>query len=191
MITGAADDDPSGIATYSQAGAAGGLGLLWTVVITWPMMVAVQSVSARIGRVTGQGLAANMTHAFPRPIVLVLVGLLLVANTINIGADLSAMGAAAKLAVGGPAHLYTVLFAVFSLLAVVFVPYHRYVGFLKWTTFSLLAYVGVVFAVHIDWPAVAVGALQHEIADLGFQRLALPTQPAVSDPFKYEDPALD
>jgi NRAMP (natural resistance-associated macrophage protein)-like metal ion transporter len=159
VITGAADDDPSGIATYSQAGAAAGLGLLWTVVITWPMMVAVQTVSARIGRVTGHGLAANMARVFPRPVVLVLVALLLAANTINIGADLAAMGAAAELAVGGPGHLYTFLFAVFSLAAVVFIPYHRYVGFLKWCTFSLLAYVGVVFVVHIDWRAVAVGAV--------------------------------
>jgi NRAMP (natural resistance-associated macrophage protein)-like metal ion transporter len=159
FITGAADDDPSGIATYSQAGAQAGVGLLWTVVLTWPMMVAVQSVCARIGRVTGHGLAGNMVQIFPRPVVYVLVGLLLAANTINIGADLAAMGAAAELVVGGPAHIYTFLFAVVSLLAVVFVPYHRYVNFLKWTTFSLFAYVGVVFAVHIDWRAVAVGAL--------------------------------
>jgi hypothetical protein len=129
------------------------------VVLTWPMMVAVQSVCARIGRVTGHGLAGNMVQIFPRPVVYVLVGLLLAANTINIGADLAAMGAAAELVVGGPAHIYTFLFAVVSLLAVVFVPYHRYVNFLKWTTFSLFAYVGVVFAVHIDWRAVAVGAL--------------------------------
>jgi NRAMP (natural resistance-associated macrophage protein)-like metal ion transporter len=159
FITGAADDDPSGIATYSQAGALAGVGLLWTVVLSWPMMVAVQSVCARIGRVTGHGLAGNMVQIFPRPVVYVLVGLLLAANTINIGADLAAMGAAAELVVGGPAHIYTFLFAVVSLLAVVFVPYHRYVNFLKWTTFSLFAYVGVVFAVHIDWRAVAVGAL--------------------------------
>jgi NRAMP (natural resistance-associated macrophage protein)-like metal ion transporter len=159
VITGAADDDPSGIATYSQAGAQAGVGLIWTIVLTWPMMVAVQSVCARIGRVTGHGLAANMMTVFPRPVVFVLVGLLMAANTINIGADLSAMGAAMKLAVGGPQHLYTFLFAVASLLAVVLVPYHRYVGVLKWLTFSLLAYVGVVFAVHIDWRAVAIGAV--------------------------------
>jgi NRAMP (natural resistance-associated macrophage protein)-like metal ion transporter len=159
VITGAADDDPSGIATYSQAGAQAGVGLLWTVVLTWPMMVAVQSVCARIGRVTGHGLAANMAHVFPRPVVFFLVGLLMAANTINIGADLAAMGAAAQLVVGGPQHLYTFLFAVVSLLAVVFVPYHRYVGALKWLTFSLFAYVGVVFAVHIDWRAVGIGAV--------------------------------
>jgi len=159
VTTGAADDDPSGIATYSQAGAQTGFGLLWTVVLTWPLMVAVQSVSARIGRVTGRGLAGNMVLVFPRSVVTTLVLLLFVANTINLGADLAAMGAAAKLMAGvGSAHLYTAGFALFSLLAVVFIPYHRYVGLLKWLTFSLLAYVGVVFTVKIDWHAVAVGA---------------------------------
>ncbi len=158
IITGAADDDPSGIATYSQAGAQGGYGLLWTVVLTWPMMVAVQSISARIGRVTGRGLAANMLDIFPRPVVTGLVALLFMANTINIGADLSAMGAALRLVVGGGQHLYTLLFALAALVATVFVPYHRYVNVLKWLTFSLLAYVGVVFTVHIDWRAVAAGA---------------------------------
>jgi NRAMP (natural resistance-associated macrophage protein)-like metal ion transporter len=159
IITGAADDDPSGIATYSQAGAQSGVGLLWTVVLTWPMMVAVQSVSARIGRVTGRGLAANMLDVFPRPVVAALVALLFLANTINIGADLSAMGAAVRLVAGGSQHLYTALFAVAALVATVFVPYHRYVNVLKWLTFSLLAYVGIVFTVHIDWRAVAAGAL--------------------------------
>src|SRR3954470_16023817 len=114
VITGAADDDPSGIATYSQAGAQAGFGLLWTVVITWPMMVAVQSISARIGRVTGKGLAANMLAVFPRPAVQVLVGLLFIANTINIGADVSAMGAAAGMLAGGGRHIFTVLFALLS-----------------------------------------------------------------------------
>jgi NRAMP (natural resistance-associated macrophage protein)-like metal ion transporter len=160
VITGAADDDPSGIATYSQAGAQGGFDLLWTVVLTWPLMVAVQSVSARIGRVTGRGLAGNFALVFPRSVVTTLVVLLFIANTINLGADLAAMGAAARLMLGvGNAHLFTLAFAVFSLLAIVFVPYHRYVGLLKWFTFSLLAYVGVVFTVKIDWHAVAVGAL--------------------------------
>ncbi len=159
VITGAADDDPSGIATYSQAGAQAGFGLLWTVVLTWPLMVAVQSVSARIGRVTGRGLAANMCRAFPRPVVLVAALLLFVANTINIGADLAAMGAAVDLVLPWNRHWYTLAFAVASLLAVVFIPYHRYVGFLKWLTFSLLAYVGVVFTANLDWRAVAAGAV--------------------------------
>jgi NRAMP (natural resistance-associated macrophage protein)-like metal ion transporter len=159
IITGAADDDPSGIATYSQAGAQTGFGLLWTVVLTWPMMVAVQSVSARIGRVTGRGLASNMLDVFPRPVVGALVLLLFVANTINIGADLAAMGAAVKLVAGGSQHLYTAALAVASLIAAVVIPYHRYVGVLKWLTFSLFAYVGVVFTVKMDWLAVASGAL--------------------------------
>ncbi len=159
VITGAADDDPSGIATYSQAGAQAGFGLLWTVVLTWPLMVAVQSVSARIGRVTGRGLAANMCRVFPRPVVLALVSLLFVANTINIGADLAAMGASVSLLFGGGQTLFTVMFAVASLLAIVFIPYSRYVGILKWLTFSLFAYVGVVFSAHIDWRAVGLGAI--------------------------------
>ncbi len=159
VITGAADDDPSGIATYSQAGAQFGFGLLWTVVLTWPLMVAVQSVSARIGRVTGHGLAANLARVFPRPVVVVLVGLLFIANTVNIGADLAAMGAAAHLVIGHGEHVYTIAFAILSLLGVVFIPYSRYVNVLKWLTLSLLAYVGVVFAVQIDWKAVALGAL--------------------------------
>ena len=159
VITGAADDDPSGIATYSQAGAHAGFGLLWTVVLTWPLMVAVQSVSARIGRVTGHGLAANMCRAFPRPVVLGVVLLLFVANTINLGADLAAMGAAVAMLVGGGQALFTFLFAIASVLAIVFIPYSRYVGFLKYLTFSLFAYVGVVFTAHIDWRAVGIGAL--------------------------------
>jgi Mn2+/Fe2+ NRAMP family transporter len=159
VITGAADDDPSGIATYSQAGAQAGYGLLWTVVVTWPMMVAVQSVSARIGRVTGRGLTANMMAVFPPAAVKALVGLLFIANTINIGADISAMGAAVRLLAGWGQHLFTAAFAVLSLLAIVFIPYHRYVAWLKWLTFSLFAYVGVVFTVHIDWAAAALGAV--------------------------------
>lgn len=159
IITGAADDDPSGVATYSQAGAQAGFGLLWTIILTLPMMVAVQSISARIGRVTGRGLAGNMARVFPRPVVMGLIGLLFIANTINIGADLSAMGAAAKLGVGGSQHAYTALFSVGSLLAIVFIPYHRYVAVLKWLTFSLLAYVGIVFTVHIDWHAVLLAVV--------------------------------
>lgn len=159
VITGAADDDPSGIATYSQAGAQAGFGLLWTVVLTWPLMVAVQSVSARIGRVTGRGLAGNMCRVFPRPVVLALVAFLFVANTINIGADLAAMGASVSLLLGGGQTLFTVVFAVASLLAVVFIPYSRYVGILKWLTFSLFAYAGVVFSAHIDWAAVGLGVV--------------------------------
>lgn len=154
LITGAADDDPSGIATYSQAGAQFGPNILWTVVLTYPLMVAVQLISARIGRVTGTGLAANMGRVLPRRVVGVLVGLLFIANTINIGADIAAMGAAAELMAGWPRNLCTIGFAVLSLVLQLFVPYHRYVHFLKWLTLALFAYVGVVFTVHIDWGQV-------------------------------------
>lgn len=157
LITGAADDDPSGIATYSQAGAQAGFGLMWTLVLTWPLMVAVQSVSARVGRVTGHGLAFNMCRCFPQPVVLAVVAGLFVANAINIGADLSAMGAAVALLSGGGDKLLAIAFGLGSLLAIVFIPYHRYVGFLRWATFSLAAYVGVVFTTPIDWAAVARG----------------------------------
>ena len=155
LITGAADDDPSGIATYSQAGAAFGLNMLWTVVLTYPLMTAVQSICARIGRVTGKGLASNLAEVFPSWLVLGLVGLLFVANTINIGADLAAMGAAAELLAGGGRQAFTVGFALLSLGLQVFVPYHRYVRFLKWMTLALFAYVGVAFTVKIDWAEVA------------------------------------
>ena len=151
VITGAADDDPSGIATYSQAGAQFGVNMLWTVVLTYPLVAAVQSVSARIGRVTGHGLAANMARVFPRPVVGLLVGLLFIANTINVGADLAAMGAAARLVSGWDGHILTVAFALVSLGLQIFLPYHVYVRGLKWLTLALFAYVGVVFAVRIDW----------------------------------------
>jgi len=159
VITGAADDDPGGIATYSQAGAQLGFSILWMVPVTWPLLAIVQSISARIGRVTGRGLAANFRQIMPKRLVSLLVGLLMIANTVNIGADLAAMGAAAQLIVGGSARLFTVLFAVGSLLAIIFIPYHSYVGVLKWLTLSLLAYVGIVFTVKIDWGAVVIGTL--------------------------------
>lgn len=154
LITGAADDDPSGIATYSQAGAQFGLNMLWTVAFTYPLMVAIQMISARIGRVTGAGLSANLERVFPRPAVAGLALLLFVANTVNIGADIAAMGAAAELIAGGGGTAFTILFAALSLGLQLFVPYHRYVRVLKWLTLALFAYVGVVFSVQIDWPQV-------------------------------------
>jgi NRAMP (natural resistance-associated macrophage protein)-like metal ion transporter len=156
LITGAADDDPSGIATYSQAGAQFGANMLWTLVFTYPLMVAVQVISARIGRVTGKGLAANLLQVFPRWAVVFLALLLFTANTINIGADVAAMGAAAQLMLGWGSTLFTIAAAMISLLLQVFVPYHRYVHYLKWLTLVLFAYVGVVFSVHIDWIDVAM-----------------------------------
>src|SRR5471032_1844691 len=130
LITGAADDDPSGIATYSQAGAQFGYSTLWTVWFTFPLMVGIQVVSARIGRVTGHGLAANIRRHYPVWLLHGIVGLLLVANTINIGADIGAMAAALKLLIGGPAHIYAIAFAVVSLLLQIFVPFPRYSPFL-------------------------------------------------------------
>src|SRR6476660_83136 len=110
LITGAADDDPSGIATYSQAGAQFGMNLLWTMAFTYPLMVGIQVVSARIGRVTGKGLAGNIREHYPRWLLYLIVSLLLVANTVNIAADVSAMGDALALLVGGPAHVYSAVF---------------------------------------------------------------------------------
>lgn len=153
LVTGAADDDPSGIATYSQAGAQFGYGMLWTMVLTYPLMVAVQLVSARIGRVTGCGLAANMGQVLPKPLVTGLVALLFMANTVNIGANLAAMGEAAELVVGGGGHLFTVLFALVTLTLQFFMPYERYAGVLKWLTLALLAYVAVAFVAGVDWAA--------------------------------------
>ena len=155
LITGAADDDPSGIATYSQAGAQFGVNMLWTPVFTYPLMLAVQSICARVGRVTGKGLAANLDEIFPRWLIVGLVGLLFTANTINIGADVAAMGAAGRLLTGSGQTAFTLAAAVVSLLLQAFVPYQRYVFFLKWLTLVLFAYVGVVFTVHIDCALVA------------------------------------
>jgi NRAMP (natural resistance-associated macrophage protein)-like metal ion transporter len=154
LITGAADDDPSGIATYSQAGAQFGLGTLWSLLFTYPLMVGIQMVSARIGRVSGHGLASNMRQHYPRWLLYIVVLLLLVANVVNIAADLSAMGDAARLVLGGPAKAYTVGFGLLALLLQVFVPYTRYVRILKWLTLVLFAYVAVLFAFDIPWGEV-------------------------------------
>lgn len=152
LITGAADDDPSGIATYSQAGAQLGFNGLWTLALTWPFMVGIQLVSARIGRVTGRGLAANIRRAYPPWLLYTVVILLLAANVINIAADVAAMGEALRLALGrGTAHLYSLGFGVVCLLLQVFLSYSTYVRYLKWLTLALLSYVATAFAVHVDW----------------------------------------
>ncbi|MEA3395124.1 MAG: Nramp family divalent metal transporter [Pseudomonadota bacterium] len=151
LITGAADDDPSGIATYSQAGAQFGFALLWTVVFTLPLMAAIQMISARIGHVTGHGLAANIKQAFPRPVLLAIVGLLLLANTLNLAADIAAMAEALRLLLGGPSQVYAVTFGLLCLVLQVFLSYQVYVRWLKWLTLALLAYVAVVFTLRIDW----------------------------------------
>jgi NRAMP (natural resistance-associated macrophage protein)-like metal ion transporter len=159
LITGAADDDPSGIATYSQAGAGYGYSLLWTMLLTYPLMAAIQSVSARVGRVTGRGLGANIDEVFPKPVTLVLIFLLFLANTVNIGADLSAMGESAKLTTGLGGHWWAIGFGLFSLLLQLFMPYHRYVKVLKWLTLVLFAYVAVLLVVKVDWHAALLGVV--------------------------------
>ena len=151
LITGAADDDPSGIATYSQAGAQFGFGMLWTVLLTFPLMAAIQIVSAHIGRVTGHGLATNIRRHYPAWLLYTVVGLLLVANTINIAADIAAMGQALKLLAGGPAQLYAAGFGLLSMALQVLIPYQRYVRILKWLTLALLAYVAAALALHVPW----------------------------------------
>jgi NRAMP (natural resistance-associated macrophage protein)-like metal ion transporter len=156
LITGVADDDPSGIATYSQAGAQFGLNMLWTMPLAYPLMAAIQSMCARIGRVTGKGLAANIKASFPPIVLKSVVLLLLIANTLNIAADVAAMGEVSELVTGFDRHLMTVVIVVGTLLLQIFVPYHRYVFFLKWLTLSLLAYAAVLFTVHVPWGEVAL-----------------------------------
>jgi NRAMP (natural resistance-associated macrophage protein)-like metal ion transporter len=159
LITGAADDDPSGIATYSQGGARYGYDIAWTVLLTYPLMVGIQLASARIARVTGKGLTENFFRFCPRWVVYALVSLLVVANVINLGADLNAMADAVGLVAGGPKPVYALGFGAVSLALQVFIPYERYVSVLKWLTLSLLAYVGVAFAVHVDWMAALRAAV--------------------------------
>jgi len=154
LITGVADDDPSGIATYSQAGAQFGLEMLWTMPVAYPLMSALQSMCARIGRVTGKGLAANIKESFPASVLRITVALLLVANILNIAADVAAMGEVAELVTGIDRHLMTAVFVLLSLGLQIFVPYHRYVAYLKWLTLSLMAYVAVLFTVHVPWSRV-------------------------------------
>jgi NRAMP (natural resistance-associated macrophage protein)-like metal ion transporter len=159
LVTGAADDDPSGIATYSQAGAQFAYGLLWTVFLTTPFMIAIQLVSARIGRVTGRGITANVMQLAPRWLVIALVLLLVVANTFNIAADLAAMGEALGLVVGGLNHEHALIFASVSTLLQVFVPYRRYAPILKVMTLILFAYVVTAFTVQIPWGTALLGAV--------------------------------
>ena len=163
LITGAADDDPSGIATYSQAGAQFGFSMLWTMIFTLPLMTAIQIISARIGYVTGQGLAANIKSNFPRPLLLGIVGMLLVANTINIAADIAAMAEALRLVLGGSAQVYAVTFGLLCLVLQVFLPYQAYVRWLKWLTLALLSYVAVMFTLHVDWWQVARQIVQPQL----------------------------
>jgi NRAMP (natural resistance-associated macrophage protein)-like metal ion transporter len=167
LVTGAADDDPSGIATYSQVGAQFGYAMLWTMPFIYPFMAGIQEVSARLGRVTGHGIAGNIKRCYPWWVVHGIVALLLFANIINIGADIGAMSAAVNLLVGGPTLLYCVLFTVISVLLQIFVPYKAYATILKWLTFSLFAYVGTVFVVQINWSDALRGTF---IPNISFTR---------------------
>ena len=151
LITGAADDDPSGIATYSQAGAQFRFGLVWTLLLTTPLMIGIQMLSARIGWVTGEGLAANIHKVCPRWLTTALVALLVVANTINIAADVGAMGEAVRLLIGGPLALYVIGFGLLCIATQIFFSYERTVRVLKWLTLALFAYVAVILTVSVPW----------------------------------------
>ncbi|MGA8602190.1 MAG: Nramp family divalent metal transporter [Beijerinckiaceae bacterium] len=157
LITGASDDDPSGIATYSQAGAQFGYGLTWTMLFTYPLMAAVQMISARVGRTTGRGIAGNLRVHYPAWILQWVVALLLIANTINLGADLGAMADASRLLLPAPAWLFIVLFAAICVYMQVFLQYTRYVAVLKWLTLALFAYFAAIVTIHIDWRDLASG----------------------------------
>ena len=159
LITGAADDDPSGIGTYSQAGAQFGYGIGWTMIISFPLMAAIQEISARVGRVTGRGIGGNVCLHYPPWLLYIVVALLFIANTINIGADLAAMADASKLIVGGPAFAYVVLYGVISMVAQIFFDYQRYVAVLKWLTLSLFTYVAALAVAQVDWAQAFKGAV--------------------------------
>ncbi|MBZ9882925.1 Nramp family divalent metal transporter [Mesorhizobium sp. CA10] len=159
FITGASDDDPSGIGTYSQAGAQLGFDIGWTMLFTFPLMAAIQEIAARIGRTTGRGISGNLSRHYPSPLLCVVVVLLSVANVINIGADLSAMADALELLIGGPSPLYVIAFAIVCTCAIVFIDYTRYAKVLKWTTLSLFAYVIAMFAANVAWADAAKGLL--------------------------------
>ncbi|MBS0481795.1 MAG: divalent metal cation transporter [Proteobacteria bacterium] len=159
LITGAADDDPSGIGTYSQVGAQFGYGLAWTMFFGFPLLAAIQAICARIGATTGKGIARNLRQHYPPWLLRSVVVLLLIANVINIGADLGAMGAVLALVVPGPALLFTVLFGAISVLLEVVMSYDRYARVLKWTTLSLFAYAGVVLVAHVPLGEALRGTL--------------------------------
>jgi NRAMP (natural resistance-associated macrophage protein)-like metal ion transporter len=159
LVTGASDDDPSGIATYSQVGAQFGYGLLWTMLLSYPLMAAIQEISARIGRVTGCGIAANLRKNYPRWILYSTVAAVCAANVFNLGADIGAMADGLHLLVPGPKNLFVLFFGLLSLIAVLLVPYSSYVRYLKWLTLSLFAYVAVIFFVQVNWHEALRGSL--------------------------------
>jgi NRAMP (natural resistance-associated macrophage protein)-like metal ion transporter len=152
IVTGASDDDPSGIATYSQVGAQFGFTMLWTMLFSYPLMAGIQEISAWIGRVTGMGIAANIRRHYSAWVLYPIVFMMLIANVINLGADIGAMGGALKLLVGGSALIYAIGFGAISVIAAVFIPYHQYARILKWSALVLLVYIATAFAVHVPWP---------------------------------------
>lgn len=159
LITGASDNDPSGVATYSQAGAQFGFGLLWTMVFIYPFMAGIQEISARIGRVTGHGIAGNLRRYYPKWLTYTIAVLIVFTNTINLGADISAMGEALHLLNGAPLFLGAVGFGILSLVLQITVPYTKYASILKWLTLTLFSYVATVFAVHVPWGEALKGTL--------------------------------
>jgi NRAMP (natural resistance-associated macrophage protein)-like metal ion transporter len=164
LITGASDDDPSGIATYAQVGAQFGYGMLWTLIFSYPLMAAIQEISARIGRVTGCGIAANLRNKYPRWLLYPVVILMVAPNIFNLGADIGAMGAAAELLLPARSGFYIVGFGVVSLLLQLFIPYTRYVNYLKWLTFTLFAYVAAAFFAHAPWREVILFTVRPHIS---------------------------
>ncbi|MEI8134132.1 MAG: divalent metal cation transporter [bacterium] len=186
LITGASDDDPSGIATYSQAGARVGFGLLWVMIFSFPMLVAIQLVSAQIGRVTGAGIAGNLKKYYPKWIMFALIFLMICANVINIGADISAMGEAANLVTGINPLLCAMIFTFGGLLLQVFIPYSRYVFILKWLTVALFAYVAVVFSVNVPWmEALHHALLPHISFDSGYLTLVIALLGTTISPYLF------
>lgn len=164
LITGASDDDPSGIATYSQVGAQFGHTLLWTMILSYPLMVAIQEICGRIGRVTGCGLAANLRRNYPRPLLVFVLVLMSAANVFNLGADIGAMGSSVALLIPGTGRLFTIVFGLSSLFAVLFIRYTIYAKYLKCLTLSLFAYVAVAFLVNVPWHSVLTATLIPRIA---------------------------
>jgi len=164
LITGAADDDPSGIGTYSQAGAQLGYGIGWTMIVSFPLMAAIQEISGRVGRVPGRGIAGNVCRHYPPLLLNIVVALLFIANTINIAADLAAMADASKLLVGGPAFAYVVMYGLISVVAQIFFEYKRYVAVLKWLTLSLFTYVAALAVTNVAWTEALQGAVLPRLA---------------------------
>jgi NRAMP (natural resistance-associated macrophage protein)-like metal ion transporter len=167
LIAGAADDDPSGIATYSQAGAAYGFGLLWTMLFTFPLMAAIQEISARIGRVTGQGIAGNIRRHYSAWLLYPIVFLMVLATTINLGADIGALGDAMRLMIGGPALAYAAGFTILSVVLEIFISYEKYSKVLKWLTLALFAYVVTIFAVKVPWTQALKGTVLPSFSSRG------------------------